>query len=139
MAGATRRIDVSELEPPAPAPATVGGWIVRAAGYVADALKYWEPRRIIYNAALALVVAGHVIYGWPESGELLSINLLLGFFFLAVVANICYCAVYAVDLFVQFSGLREAWAKGRIGLLILGTAFGAVIAHFFALGIFSGQ
>jgi hypothetical protein len=40
------------------------------------------------------------------------VNVLLGLFFLAVLANVCYCAVYVVDFFVQFSGLREAWAKG---------------------------
>src|ERR1700719_3843290 len=80
-----------------------------ASGYVADALKYWEPRRVIYNVVLALVVVGHVITGWPDVGKKLSVNLFLGFFFLAVLANVCYCAVYLVDLFVQFSGLHIAW------------------------------
>ena len=65
-------------------------------------------------------------------------NILLGFFFLAVLANVCYCAVYVVDLFVQFSGLREFWAKGRVAVLIIGTAFAAVIAHFFSTNILGG-
>jgi hypothetical protein len=63
------------------------------------------------------------------------VNVLLGFFFLAVLANVCYCAVYVVDLFVQFSGLRESWAKGRLPMLLVGTAFAAVIAHFFLTNI----
>jgi hypothetical protein len=119
-------------------PATVAGFISRAAGYVADALRYWEPRRVIYNVALATVVLGHVAVGWPESRDTLSLNVLLGFFLLAVLANVCYCAVYVMDLFVQFSGLREFWAKGRIAVLIIGTAFAAVIAHFFVTNILGG-
>ena len=110
-----------------------------ASGYVADALKYWEPRRVIYNVVLALVVVGHVIAGWPDVGKKLSVNLFLGFFFLAVLANVCYCAVYLVDLFVQFSGLHIAWAKGRVLLLAIGTTFAAVITHFFSTNIFDGS
>jgi hypothetical protein len=46
--------------------------------------------------------------------------------------------VYGVDLFVQFSGLHAAWDKGRILVLIVGTAFAGVIAHFFMIGLLSG-
>jgi hypothetical protein len=102
---------------------------------VAEALRYWEPRRIIYNGVLAAVVIGHVAAGWPESGARLTVDVILGLFFLAVLANICYCAAYAVDLFVQLSGLQEFQAKGRVAVLVVGTAFGAVIAHFFATNI----
>jgi hypothetical protein len=48
------------------------------------------------------------------AGRKLSVNLFLGLFFMAVLANVCYCAVYIADLFVQFSGLHTAWAKGRV-------------------------
>jgi hypothetical protein len=44
--------------------------------------------------------------------------------------------VYAIDLFVQFSGLRTFWAKARVVVLVISTAFAAVIAHFFATNIF---
>jgi hypothetical protein len=120
-----------------PPPTSVAGFINRAAAHVADALRYWEPRRIFYNLALAAVVGGHIIARWPESRALLSVNMLLGLFFLAVLANICYCGVYAIDLFVQFSGLRSFWVKGRIAVLVVGMAFAAVIAHFFATNMFS--
>ena len=52
-----------------------------------------------------------------------------------MLANVCYCAVYVVDLFVQFSGLRESWAKGRVVVLAIGTGFAAVIAHFVCTNI----
>ena len=78
-----------------------------------------------------------MVAAWPQSWTKLTFNTILGFFFLAVLANVCYCAVYVVDLFVQFSGLHAAWAKGRIAILIVGTAFAAVITHFFAVNIFN--
>ena len=129
---------MTDHEPPAHAPATVAGFIARAAGHVADALRYWEPRRVIYNVVLAAVVIGHIVAASPEERGRLSVNVLLGLFFLAVLANVCYSAVYVVDLFVQFSGLREFWAKGRVAVLIVGTAFAAVIAHFLSTNILGG-
>ena len=77
--------------------------------YAANALRYWEPRRLIYNAVLAAVVVAHLFLGWPASREKLSLDLFLGVFILAVLANVAYCAVYLVDLFVQFSGLDAEW------------------------------
>ena len=95
-----------------------------------EALRYWEPRRALYNLALFAVVAAHLYAGWPESQSFLARDALLGFFFLAVLANVAYCAVYAVDLFVQFAGLSATWARWRWLVLVVGTAFAAVIAHF---------
>jgi hypothetical protein len=112
-------------------------FVSRVSGYVANGLRYWEPRRVVFNIVLCLVVAGHLVAAWPQSLTKLTFNTILGFFFLAVLANVCYCAVYIVDLFVQFSGLHAAWTKGRIAILIVGTAFAAVIAHFFAMNIFN--
>jgi len=114
----------------------IAGFIGRVSGYVANGLRYWEPRRIIFNIVLGAVVAGHFVYALPQSREQLTVNTILGLFFLAVLANVCYCAVYAIDLFVQFSGLHTAWSKGRIAVLIVGTAFAAVIAHFFSMTMF---
>jgi hypothetical protein len=95
---------------------TVGGFISRTSGYDAEALRYWEPRRLLYNAVLGAVVVGHIVTKWPASREALTFNTFLFFFLLAVLANVCYCAVYAVDLFVRFSGLESAWEKGRVAV-----------------------
>jgi hypothetical protein len=116
---------------------TVAGFIGKASGFVAEALRYWEPRRLLYNAALGAVVVGHMAVRWPDILEYLSLNLLLFLFLLGVLANVCYCAVYAVDLFVRFSGLEAAWHKSRPLVLLIGTAFAGVITHFFAMGLLS--
>lgn len=113
-----------------------GGFISRLSTYAANALRYWEPRRIIYNAVLACVVVAHVLLAWPDSREKMSFDLLLGMFILAVLANVAYCVVYVADLFVQFSGLEAAWRRGRVVVLIVGTAFAATITHFVVQGSF---
>jgi hypothetical protein len=108
----------------------------RLSAYAASALRYWEPRRLLFNATLALVVLLHAAARWPEAQARLTLDLGLGVFFLAVLANVCYCTVYVVDLFVQFAGLHTAWAWGRPLLLAIGTAFAAVITHFLSQGMF---
>src|SRR5437016_8078585 len=133
-----KKVD-ERTENPSPSESPIATFISRLSGYVADGLRYWEPRRVILNFALAAVVAGHFVVAWPRSWTELTFNAILGFFFLAVLANVCYCAVYVVDLFVQFSGLHPAWSKGRMAILIVGTAFAAVIAHFFAMNIFGSN
>ena len=124
------------VESPKPAET---GFISRASAFVADALRYWEPRRFFYNGILLIVVMAHIATKWPHVRSLLTFDVFLFMFLLAVLANICYCAVYAVDIFVRFSGLQKAWQKGRIAVLLIGTAFAAVITHFFVDGIFLPQ
>jgi hypothetical protein len=114
------------------------GRFARISGYVANGLRYWEPRRAIYNLVLGGVVLVHFAVAWPASAAKLSVDMVLGLFLLAVVANVCYCAVYLADTFVQLSGLESALRRGRTALLIVGTAFAATIAHFVAQGVFGG-
>jgi hypothetical protein len=103
---------------------------------VANALRYWEPRRIIYNALLALIVLGYFLAAWPASKSFLTLNGMFWIFFLAVLANVCYCAAYVVDIFVQLSPLRGSWMRVRWLLFLVGLAFAAVIARFFSIATF---
>ncbi len=102
-----------------------------------DSIRYWEPRRFIYNAVLASVVLGYFFSAWPASRSTVTLNGILFLFVLAVLANLCYCAVYAADIFAQFSGFRAFWLRWRWLLLVLGITFAAIITRFFALGFFS--
>jgi len=106
---------------------------------VTDALRYWEPRRLIYNAVLALIVIGYFCGSLPESRAALSFDGFLFVFILAVLANLCYCAAYIADIFAQFSGFRVFWLRWRWLLLALGITFAGIITRFFALGFFSSH
>ena len=95
-----------------------------------DALRYWEPRRIGYNAVLALVVLGWVVFTWPHFRSAFTWNSLLALFVLAVLANVCYCAAYFVDVPVQYSSYRTSWRRRRWLLWLIGVIFAAVIAFY---------
>jgi len=95
-----------------------------------DALRYWEPRRIPYNLVLVVVVIGAVIFAWPHSRSLIRFSSLLPLFVLAIIANICYTAVYAADVPVQLSAFRAAWQRWRWLLWCVGTAFAAILAFY---------
>ncbi len=103
---------------------------------VTDAIRYWEPRRLIYNAALALIVVGYFVVSWPESRTTFTFDGILFLFVLAVLANFCYCGAYVADIFAQYSGFRALWLRWRGLLLALGITFAAIVTRFFALGFF---
>ena len=103
---------------------------------ITESIKYWEPRRIVYNAVLTIIVLIYFFLGLPESKETLNINFLLWIFMLAVLANVAYCAAYLPDLFAQMSGVRDLWFQYRWILFVVGVAFAAVITRFFAMAMF---
>ena len=113
-----------------------GKWGPRFHAAATDAIRYWEPRRIIYNAVLAAIVLGYLAWYWPHSRNVVTFDGVLVLFLVAVVANICYCAAYLGDVFAQASGFRDSWRKRRWLLLLIGTAVAATITRFFAINFF---
>src|SRR5882724_254385 len=105
--------------------------------YTTNALRYWEPRRLLYNAALAPIVLTHFFLNSPGSKTFFMANGVLVLFVMAVLANVAYCAVYPVDIFAQHSGFQALWFKYRWILLVIGILFAGAITHFFAMGVFS--
>ena len=104
--------------------------------FLSNAIRYWEPRRIVYNLVLAVTVVVHFVHGLPFSKSALQFNSWLFLFVLAVFANVAYCAAYIPDVFAQMSGLRESWLRFRWVLFVIGLVFAAVLTHFFSLSMF---
>jgi hypothetical protein len=103
---------------------------------ITNAIGYWEPRRLVYNAVLAIIVLVYFGIGYPTSKALLSVNFGLSLFLLAVLANVAYCAAYVVDVFAQASSYRERWWKYRWIVFVVGMLFAGIITRFAALGMF---
>ena len=103
---------------------------------VTAAIRYWEPRRLIYNMVLAGVVLIYFGMSYPGSKSTISVDFVLFLFLLAVLANVAYCAAYPVDVFVSASGYRDQWKKYRWAVFMIGVLFAATITRFFALGMF---
>jgi hypothetical protein len=100
-----------------------------------DAMRYWEPRRIVYNLVLLAVVGAHALIAWRRSGLDFTTDAALFLFLLWVLANVAYCAAYLADVPVQFSSFRSQWMRARTVVFAVGVGFAAVLAHFFARGI----
>lgn len=95
-----------------------------------EAALYWEPRRIVYNMVLAVVVAAWFALTWPYLRAALSMQGLLALMFLALMANTCYCAAYLAEAAMQRSPFRASWLHVRWALWLTGTLFAVALAWY---------
>ena len=106
---------------------------------LAGAIRYWEPRRLIYNVVLAAIVLIYFGINYPATKSLVSIDSVLGLFLLVVLANVAYCAAYVVDIFVSASSDRIQWQNRHWIIFVIGLLFAGIITRFFAVGMFQSH
>ena len=85
--------------------------------------RFWEPRRLVYNAILAAIVLLWLILTWPHFQSALTLSSLGKFAVLALLANLCYCVAYAADFFMQAAlpialHRRLRWTTWLLGMLL---------------------
>lgn len=97
---------------------------------LADAGRYWERRRITYNAILAGVVVVWVMSTWPHFRPAFTWPTLLPLLGLAGIANLFYCAAYLVDIPMQLSAFANGWRNRRWTLWALGMIFAFVLTNY---------
>jgi hypothetical protein len=98
-------------------------------------MRYWEPRRVLFNVVLAVVTGTVYLANLPHSVETLTFDTAQVLFLLAVLANVAYCAAYPVDVLAQLSAFRAPWLRLRWVLLAIGLVFAAILANFFSHGL----
>jgi len=101
-----------------------------------NAIRYWEPRRIVYNVVLAAITVAYFAAYYPGSRAALSLDEGLFIFLLAVLANVAYSSAYIADVFFQLSDYYQAWQKYRWVLFVIGTAFAGIVTRVFSIGFF---
>jgi hypothetical protein len=99
-------------------------------GFIADAIRFWELRRLIYNFVLLAVVVAWVVGSWPHFRPMFTPHSLLLLVILALIANACYCAAYLVDIPMQFSASGAVWKRRRWALWLAGTLFAVLLANY---------
>jgi hypothetical protein len=99
-------------------------------GHFADAIRYWEPRRVVYNLILIAVTVAWVVGTWPHFRPALTLSSLPPMSVLALLANVCYCAAYVVDVAMLHSSLASVWRRRRWILWSTGTIFAMVLASY---------
>jgi len=103
---------------------------------LSSAVRYWEPRRLVYNAALLILVGGAFVAGLPVSKRVISVEPMLLLFILAVLANIAYCGAYIPDIALQHTSYRGLWIRVRWMVLVVGTLMACALAYLFVAGMF---
>jgi hypothetical protein len=95
-----------------------------------DAIRFWEPRRLVYNLVLAVIVVVWLVASWPHFRPVFTLHSLLLLSILALLANVCYCAAYLVDLPMQSLSVGDALRRQRWGLWVIGTLFAIVFENY---------
>ncbi len=99
-------------------------------GAVTEALRYWEPRRLVYNSLLAVVAVAWVTATWPHFRPAMTPFHLFQLAILALLANVCYCAAYLAEVILRAGALNAAPARLRSALWVLGTVLAIVFENY---------
>jgi|HubBroStandDraft_6_1064221.scaffolds.fasta_scaffold189461_1 hypothetical protein len=97
---------------------------------LSDAIHFWEPRRLYYNLVLTAAAFTWVAATWPHFRPAFTLVSLPPLTVLALLANVCYCAAYLVDIPMQQSTLSTAWKRYRWILWLVGTLFALLLANY---------
>jgi hypothetical protein len=97
---------------------------------VTGALRFWEPGRLLYNFVLAAVVIIWIVATWPHFRPAFALSSLLPLAALALIANVCYCAAYLVDIPMQLSPLSAVWRRRRWALWLAGMLIAILLANY---------
>lgn len=99
-------------------------------GGLRDAIRFWEPRRIWYNAFLFVIVLLWLIFTWPHFRPALNLVALGKMIVLALMANLCYCAAYLAEFFIQPLLPITFWKRFRVGLWIFGMLLAMLVENY---------
>ena len=92
-----------------------------------DSLRFWERGRILYNLVLITIIAGWVVLTWPHFAPPISPEAAPFLVFLFVMANLCYSAVYLVEIPLQH---WARWARWRWVLWLAGMLFAILFLNY---------
>jgi hypothetical protein len=88
-------------------------------------VRYWEPRRISYNALLSAIVIFNFARVWPRSRVVLAPKPLGMLLVLALIANFAYTTAYLFEL-----ALDPPSKAYRRAAFIAGTLFAAALTWY---------
>jgi hypothetical protein len=97
---------------------------------LADAIRYWERRRVIYNLILIGIVTAWIVASWPHFRPAMNLFSLLRLIVLGFIANALYCGAYFVDIPMQSSAAGAAWRRWRWGLWVFGTLLAILLTNY---------
>ena len=99
---------------------------------LSETIRYWERRRLTYNLVLSTVVVAWIALTWPHFRPALTLTSLGIMLVLALLANVCYSAVYLVDIPLQrfSSDMARKNGRWRSALWLAGTIFAVIFENY---------
>ncbi|HYM74685.1 MAG TPA: hypothetical protein VE377_01800 [Candidatus Dormibacteraeota bacterium] len=95
-----------------------------------DAARFWERQRVWYNGVLLAVIVLWVVLTWPHFRPAMNFMALGKMTVLAVLANLCYCAGYAMEGFIQPLVPRAYWRRLRWGVWVGGMLLAILLSNY---------
>jgi hypothetical protein len=95
-----------------------------------NALRFWEPRRLWYNAVLIAVVMLWLLLTWPHFRGALNWLDFGRMCVLGLLANACYCAAYVAEFFMQAALPSAYWRRTRWAVWVLGILLAILIENY---------
>ena len=97
---------------------------------LAEAARFWEPRRLLYNLLLLGVVLVWVTKTWPHFRPAITPESLGIMTVLALLANLCYCAAYLAEVLIQNATSSAAWHRQRWAVWVVGTLLAILFENY---------
>lgn len=97
---------------------------------LADAARFWERRRLLYNLLLLAVVLLWVMNTWPHFRPAITLQSLGIMIVLALLANLCYCAGYLAEILIQNVTSSVAWQRQRWAVWVVGTLLAILFENY---------
>ena len=94
------------------------------------ASRFWERQRPWYNAVLLLLVVLWVGFTWPHFRPAMNLVALGKMTVLALLANLCYCAGYAMEGFIQPMVEQAYWRRLRWVVWVVGMLLAILLANY---------
>lgn len=95
-----------------------------------DAARFWEPQRLWYNGVLLLIVVLWVVFTWPHFRPAMNLADLGKMTVLALLANLCYCAGYVMEGFLQPLTPQAHWRRLRWVVWVTGMLLAILLSNY---------
>ena len=97
---------------------------------LAEAVRFWEWRRLLYTLVLTVVALIWLVASWPHFRPAMTLESLGIMTVLALLANVCYCAAYLAEILIQNSGLGTSRNRLRWGVWVVGTLLAVLFENY---------
>ena len=94
------------------------------------AARFWERNRLWYNGVLFAIVGLWVVLTWPHFRPAMNWTAFGKMTVLGLLANLCYCAGYVAEGFIQPLLPQPFWKRARWAVWVLGMLIAILLSNY---------